>query len=212
MGLKVSDYSGGGKYEFAEHTGGKYEIREEFVDKNEFKKLQEHCNDLETIIKQSQGKIKNLQKEKKTLQEEKRNLEDEINTISGTRRNHPLPIVLCILFGLIAAIMSMLYFANLTGVSTSGNYHSIANENAELKGKVSSLANQLESSLKRIHDLETQIANQNRDMKKSGNAPSEKVKELEDQLKKSKADNENLRKENQRLQNGLDAALNELRK
>ena len=200
-------------------------IEEVSDDKIRIQQLQDRNNDLETNVKQLQGEIKdlqrekkNLQREKKNLQEEKRNLEDEINTledeintISRTRRNHPLPIVLCILFGLVAAFMSVLLLANSSEESVLGDSGSIATENAELKNRVSSLASQLEASSIRINELEAQITRLNKNKQKEGNAPSNKEKELENQLKNANTVNENLRKENQRLQNGLDAALNELR-
>lgn len=178
-------------------------------------------SELQKQIEHLQDQSVNFEKQLKQTQEEKNDLMDEIAKLkaNGTKSN-PLPIVLCVLFGIVAAIMGFLY-ANKGGNAIPPDYNSIKTENVELKKTNKDLREQTTSLNKRISDLEgqlrqanTTINELNEEIKSKNPQPglSQRVKDLENELEKANSTIKTLRNEKDKLQRGLNAANEEIKR
>ncbi len=187
-------------------------------------------SELQKQIEHLQDQTVNLEKQLKQTQQEKKAFEDEIAKLKaeGTK-SKPLPIVLCVLFGIVAAVLGFLY-ANKGENAIPPDYNSIKTENAELKetnagleneitnlnNTISDLRNakpgqssrekelemQFEQANNTISSLETQINELNAEinkLKKSNQSPSAREKELERQLNQANSTIKTLRNEKDRV-------------
>lgn len=178
-------------------------------------------SELQKQIEHLQDQSVNFEKQLKQTQEEKNDLMDEIAKLkaNGTKSN-PLPIVLCVLFGIVAAIMGFLY-ANKGGNAIPPDYNSIKTENVELKKTNKDLREQTTSLNKRISDLEgqlrqanTTINELNEEINSRNTQPdlSQRVKDLENELTKANSTIKTLRNDKDKLQRGLNAANEEIKR
>ena len=182
------------------------------------------------------GKNSELQKQTESLQTQCRSLEDQLNQTTRDKqrleeeigklksksgsKNKPLPIVLCILFGIAAAVMGFLY-ANKGGDSSiPGDYNMLKTENAELKKTQQDLQSRVIGYDKQVVDLNAEIDR----LKKSNQSPSTREKDLQTQLNQANRENagleeriielqnekKKLQNENTKLQRGLNAANAEI--
>ena len=192
-------------------------------------------SELQKQIEHLQDQYANLEKQLEQTQQEKKDLMDEIAKLkaNGTK-SKPLPIVLCVLFGVLAAVLGLLY-ANKGGDVTPSDYNAIRTENAELKKTNARLETEISNLNNTVSDLKKEKPNQssrekelenelnqakvtindlkNRneklsaeliDCKNTNPAPSSREKELENTI-------DRLRKENAKLKKGLDAAIEEIK-
>lgn len=146
-----------------------------------------------------------LEKKVKQTQQEKKNLEDEIIKLKATPecRNKSLPIVLCVLFGIVAAVMGLLY-ANKGGDSISGDYSTIMTENVELQETNKELQSRVTSYEQQITDLNAEID----DLRDKKPTSSTREKELQTQLNQANSTISNLEKQI----TDLNAEINRLKK
>lgn len=199
-------------------------------------------SELQKKIEYLNNQIDNLEKQVTQTQQEKKAFEDEIAKLKaeGTK-SKPLPIVLCVLFGIVAAVLGFLY-ANKGGNAIPPDYNSIKTENAELKetnagleneitnlnNTISDLRNakpgqssrekelemQFEQANNTISSLETQINELNAEinkLKKSNQSPSAREKELERQLNQANSTIKTLRNEKTKDQAALNTAIEEVK-
>ena len=177
-------------------------------------------SELQKKIEYLNNQIDNLEKQVKQTQQEKKAFEDEIAKLKaeGTKSN-PLPIVLCVLFGIVAAVLGFLY-ANKGGNAIPPDYNSIKTENVELKKTNKDLRDQTTSLNKRISDLESQIIQANTTINKlneeinSRNTQpdlSQRVKDLENDLAKANSTIKTLRNEKTKDQAALNTAIEEVK-
>lgn len=140
-------------------------------------------HELEHVRHQCGGLESQLEERSK----EKKELEDEIVKLKANQdaKTKPLPIILCVLFGIVAIVWGYLY-ANKEKV-----YSSLKAENAELMDNNNELLDQTASYEKQINDLNTEISN----LKEINQMPSNREKELESQLATANSTIENLKKE-----------------
>lgn len=178
-------------------------------------------SELQKKIEYLNNQIDNLEKQVKQTQQEKKAFEDEIAKLKaeGTKSN-PLPIVLCVLFGIVAVVLGFLY-ANKGGNAIPPDYNSIKAENVELKKTNNDLRDQTTSLNKRVSDLESQLRQANttinelnEEIKSKTTQPdlSQRVKDLEDELVKANSTIKTLRNEKDKLQRGLNAANEEIKR
>ena len=184
-------------------------------------KVSKNNSELQKQIEHLQDQCVNLEKQVEQTQQEKKDLEDEIAKLkaNGTKSD-PLPIVLCVLFGIVAAVLGFLY-ANKGGDAIPPDYNSIKTENVELKKTNKDLRDQTTSLNKRISDLggqlrqaNTTINELNEEIKSKNTQPdlSQRVKDLEDELAKANSTIKTLRNEKDKLQRGLNAANEEIKR
>ena len=116
--------------------------------------------------------------------------------------------------------MGFLY-ANKGGNAIPPDYNSIKTENVELKKTNKDLRDQTTSLNKRISDLESQlnqanttISELNEEIKSKNTQPdlSQRVKDLENELAKANSTIKTLRNEKDKLQRGLNAANEEIKR
>lgn len=140
--------------------------------KDELTKLEKRFDD---ALKQN----KKLEDQVKQIRREKSDLEDEIQKLKSesTGKSKPLPIILCMLFGIIAVVMGFLY-ANKGGDSTPDDYNILKTENAELMKTNKDLQGQVAGYEKQVTDLNVEID----DLRDKKPTPSIREKELQTQL------------------------------
>ena len=160
---------------------------------DEIERLRKDIAKLEYQVTTSGGNNSELQKQIDFLQvqcgglenqlkknnDEKRKLEEEIAKLKANQgaKTKPLPIILCVLFGIVAAVLGFLY-ANKGGDSIPGDYNTLKTENAELMNTNKDLQSRINGYEKQVTDLNAEID----DLKKSNPLPSAREKELQTQL------------------------------
>jgi hypothetical protein len=140
----------------------------------------------------------NLEKQIKQTQSEKESLEAKIAEGETKRRGKPLPIILCVLFGLTSLALGFLSW-NTTKTIKWQKHELMVYEN-EYKHWLDTM---IPNYQKTIDSLETVITKLNR----LAATPSFRETELEKELTKANSTIESLKKENKKLQRGLDAAI-----
>ena len=135
-------------------------------------------SELQKKIEYLNNQIDNLEKQVKQTQQEKKAFEDEIAKLkaNGTKST-PLPIILCVLFGIVAAVLGVLY-ANKGGNPIPDDYNTLKTENAELTKTNKELHNQVAVYEKQITDLNAEID----DLRDKKPTPSTREIELQTQL------------------------------
>lgn len=152
--------------------------------------LQVQCGDLENQLKKSN--------------DEKRKLEEEIAKLKNQgAKTKPLPIILCVLFGIVASVLGFLY-ANKGGDSIPGDYNTLKTENAELMNTNKDLQSRVNGYEKQVTDLNAEI----NDLKAKKPTNSQREKELQEQLNQASSNISNLEKQ---ITN-LNAEINRLKK
>ena len=164
-------------------------------------------SELQKKIEYLNNQIDNLEKQVKQTQQEKKALEDEIAKLKaeGTK-SKPLPIVLCVFFGIVAAVMGFLY-ANKGGNAIPPDYNSIKTENVELIKRISDLESQIMQANTTINELNEEINSRN-----TQPDLSQRVKDLENELTKANSTIKTLRNDKDKLQRGLNAANEEIKR
>lgn len=146
-----------------------------------------------------------LENQLKKTNDEKRKLEEEIAILKANQgaKTKPLPIILCVLFGIVAAVLGFLY-ANKGGDSISGDYNTLKTENAELKNTNKDLQSLVNGYEKQVADLNAEI----NDLKAKKPTNSTREKELQEQLNQANTNISNLEKQI----TDLNAEINRLKK
>lgn len=146
-----------------------------------------------------------LKNQLKKTNDEKRKLEEEIAILKANQgaKTKPLPIILCVLFGIVAAVLGFLY-ANKEGDSISGDYNTLKTENAELKNTNKDLQSLVNGYEKQVADLNAEI----NDLKAKKPTNSTREKELQEQLNQANTNISNLEKQI----TDLNAEINRLKK
>lgn len=186
---------------------------------DEIERLRKDIAKLEYQVTTSGGNNSELQKQIDFLQvqcgglenqlkknnDEKRKLEEEIAILKANQgaKTKPLPIILCVLFGIVAAVLGFLY-ANKGGDSISGDYNTLKTENAELKNTNKDLQSLVNGYEKQVADLNAEI----NDLKAKKPTNSTREKELQEQLNQANTNISNLEKQI----TDLNAEINRLKK
>ena len=146
-----------------------------------------------------------LENQLKKTNDEKRKLEEEIAKLKANQgaKTKPLPIILCVLFGIVAAVLGFLY-ANKGGDSIPGDYNTLKTENAELKNTNKDLQSLVNGYEKQVADLNVEI----NDLKAKKPTNSTREKELQEQLNQANSKISNLEKQI----TDLNAEINRLKK
>ena len=146
-----------------------------------------------------------LENQLKKTNDEKRKLEEEIAKLKANQgaKTKPLPIILCVLFGIVAAVLGFLY-ANKGGDSIPGDYNTLKTENAELMNTNKDLQSQVNGYEKQVADLNAEI----NDLKAKKPTNSTREKELQEQLNQANSNISNLEKQI----TDLNAEINRLKK
>lgn len=166
--------------------------------KDELMKLEKRFDD---ALKQN---IK-LEDQVKQIRREKSDLKDEIQKLKSesTGKAKPLPIILCVLFGIVAAVLGFLY-ANKGEDSIPGDYNSLKTENAQLMKTNKDLQSRVNGYEKQVTDLNAEI----NDLKAKKPTNSTREKELQEQLNQANSNISNLEKQI----TDLNAEINRLKK
>lgn len=146
-----------------------------------------------------------LENQLKKTNDEKRKLEEEIAKLKANQgaKTKPLPIILCVLFGIVAAVLGFLY-ANKGGDSIPGDYNTLKTENAELMNTNKDLQSLVNGYEKQVADLNVEI----NDLKAKKPTNSTREKELQEQLNQANSNISNLEKQI----TDLNAEINRLKK
>lgn len=146
-----------------------------------------------------------LENQLKKTNDEKRKLEEEIAILKANQgaKTKPLPIILCVLFGIVAAVLGFLY-ANKGGDSIPGDYNTLKTENAELMNTNKDLQSLVNGYEKQVADLNAEI----NDLKAKKPTNSTREKELQEQLNQANSNISNLEKQI----TDLNAEINRLKK
>lgn len=130
-----------------------------------------------------------LENQLKKTNDEKRKLEEEIAKLKANQgaKTKPLPIILCVLFGIIAAVMGFLY----ANKGETGDYNTLQTENAELKKTNRDLQSSVTSYEKQVKDLNAEID----DLKNKKPTSSTREKELQTQLNQANSTISSLEKQ-----------------
>lgn len=186
---------------------------------DEIERLRKDIAKLEYQVTTSGGNNSELQKQIDFLQvqcgglenqlkknnDEKRKLEEEIAKLKANQgaKTKPLPIILCVLFGIVAAVLGFLY-ANKGGDSIPGDYNTLKTENAELMNTNKDLQSLVNGYEKQVADLNVEI----NDLKAKKPTNSTREKELQEQLNQANSNISNLEKQI----TDLNAEINRLKK
>lgn len=168
-------------------------------------------SELQKRIDALQRQCDGLGKEVDQTQREKRNLEEKMENLkkSGGKKS-PLPVILCVLLGVAAAVLGALYFLNqgkADGVPS--DYESIMTENANLKQSNDDLAEQVSNLESSNEELENQVAslrNELDNMPIDDSDAQAKIAELNDQISALNEEIDGLKKTNNDLTNQLNTA------
>ena len=130
-----------------------------------------------------------LENQLKKTNDEKRKLEEEIAILKANQgaKTKPLPIILCVLFGIVAAVLGFLY----ANKGETGDYNTLQTENAELKKTNRDLQSSVTSYEKQVKDLNEEID----DLKNKKPTSSTREKELQTQLNQANSTISSLEKQ-----------------
>lgn len=152
-------------------------------------KCKDELTKLEKRFDDALNQNKKLEDQVKQIRHEKSDLEDEIQKLKSesTGKAKPLPIILCVLFGIIAALMGFLY----ANKGETGDYNTLQTENAELKKTNRDLQSSVTSYEKQVKDLNAEID----DLKNKKPTSSTREKELQTQLNQANSTISSLEKQ-----------------
>ena len=152
-------------------------------------KCKDELTKLEKRFDDALNQNKKLEDQVKQIRHEKSDLEDEIQKLKSesTGKAKPLPIILCVLFGIIAAVMGFLY----ANKGETGDYNTLQTENAELKKTNRDLQSSVTSYEKQVKDLNAEID----DLKNKKPTSSTREKELQTQLNQANSTISSLEKQ-----------------
>lgn len=152
-------------------------------------KCKDELTKLEKRFDDALNQNKKLEDQVKQIRHEKSDLEDEIQKLKSesTGKAKPFPIILCVLFGIIAAVMGFLY----ANKGETGDYNTLQTENAELKKTNRDLQSSVTSYEKQVKDLNAEID----DLKNKKPTSSTREKELQTQLNQANSTISSLEKQ-----------------
>ena len=193
-------------------------LREEIITKESVQSLTDEIASLKDERQQALAQIADLTRKNDDLErlekqldetfQEKKDLEDEVEKLKKKPggKSKPLPIVLCVLLGIAAVVLGILYFTRTPeagGIpvnpdSVEKELADLKTENADLKKNNADLEKEITSLKKTVNDL-----------KNSKQSQSTREKELETQLDQANSTISGLEKERDDLKNERDNLKNE---